>query len=69
MNMQMPYGFIPQSPNNFGNNMMMQPIDMKIDEIDKKIEMLQSKVNELEQQIKGNNNYYNPYSNSNMQML
>lgn len=58
MNMQLPYGFIPQFPN-FNN----QPLQ-KIDELEQRINDLEKKVKKLEEQTT-----YNPYHNSSMQML
>ena len=60
MNMQLPYGFMPQFPN-FNNE--SAPLQ-KIDELEQRINDLEKKVKKLEEQ-----STYNPYHNSSMQML
>ncbi len=62
MNMQLPYGFMPQIPNMFNNS--ITPIEEKFNELEKKIIELEKRIKKLEEQ-----NNYTPYHNNSMQML
>lgn len=73
MNIQPPYGFMSPMPN-YNNPMLPndfnQPYNMKLEEIENRLLNLEKRIENLEKQKDiYHTNTYNPYPNSNMQMI